>query len=918
MKVVVLVILITLCGGMPLISQDSDIRFRHIGIKDGLSQSYPRCIMQDRNGYIWIGTEEGLNRYDGYNFKIYYHEPHNPNSISDSNIYRLHEEPPGIIWSSTRNGLNRFDPVTGSFTRFYHDPENPQTPGGKYVSSFASTADGFTWVGTGNGISRFDPRNGKWSRHLYSPDASPRNPNRIQVNSIWIDPAGMLWLGTRKRGLIRFDPETGKTLGLPLPVYSPEPPSPSHMRFIITIYNPDNNKNILWLGTGIGPRKFDLKKQEYIRPDEEKEPFARIRTSILDFCSLDGGRIIWLASEHNGLYRYDTVKKTITHLVSQPGRAGTLSNNTISGLLVDRTGILWVATMGMVDKYDPKSEHFGHRVINASGSGNDSEMLMGICKDRKGVVWAASPNSGLLYWNPNDNKCSRFPLENKAQLHPGAFSITKALTIIEDRREQLWVGSYGHGLFVIDPQRKTSIQFPLTYQRRNGETARITIIDQLFEDTGGFIWAGTTVGIYRIDPSSGKFRQYRNIPGKADTLVNNNIMAISGSRGNNIWIATNNGMSLFQREKDTFKNWTRIEGNPNSLCSNNLRCIWEDPQGIVWVGTNGWGLNRFDPVSRKFKHYNKQHGLPNNTIYGILQDKEGYLWMSTNKGLSRFDPHLETSRNYDAGDGLQSDEFNKNCYFKCSDGQFIFGGINGINMFYPRLIQDNPYPPPVTINSFKILNQPVDIGGNSPLKQSITTTRELELSYSDYVFSFDFSALDFTNPSKNRYKYKLEGLDDDWIDLGNKHDVTFSTLPPGDYTLRIKGSNNDGVWNEEATSLKITVTPPFWRTLWFRGLAVLLLVSGLLAWHKKTLLIQEMKLKTEAAMNRFFDKWDFTEREQEIVRLILKGKSNKEIEGELYLSLQTVKNYVTRIYKKAGVRSRTELQSKLIKTIHID
>lgn len=915
--IIFLLLFIHLIGGSLLFPVKPEIRFRHPAAADGLSQTFVTALMQDRNGYIWLGTQEGLNRCDGYHFKTYYHEQNNPNSLSNHDITVLHEDDSGIIWVGTIEGLNRLDPETETFTRYFHDPRDPDSLPGDMVRSITSDRSGCTWIGTDGGVSRIDPRSGQWTH--FSPAGNNQPGIYTRVRCIWVDEKNNVWLGTDGLGLVLLDPDTGKCTYF---LEEPDAGIPVNRKtrpYIRAIYRPPMDRNVLWLGTAGGAWKFDLKKREYLEPDENLEPVFGIRCTIRDICSTDGGKTIWLGTEFCGLFHYDTVHKKLLNFLPDPAQPGSLGSAYISDLLVDRTGMLWIGSLKMWDIFDSRTLLFGYRRINREKHSPGGEGVWGICRDKKGVVWVGS-NNGLFRLNPAGNDCSHFPLTDETPRGSASPHKVVARFILEDHLERLWVGCWGHGLFRVDPGRENITRIFLHPGEPGEEENYARVINTLHQDHAGFIWVGGYDGLFRIDPVDSSIRYLNNIPqseGQPDCELRN-VSDISGGRGGKIWIASLYGMYLYNPHNDTIKAWKKERNNKNSLSSNSLRCIYEDERGIVWIGTNGGGLNRFDPESGTFKHYQKPEGLPSTAVYGILPDNQGYLWLSTNKGLTRFDPLRETARNFDSRDGLQADEFNNSSYFRCSDGQLIFGGINGINMFYPRLIRDNPHVPPVVINSFKILNQPVSIGVDSPLKKSIANGGELKLSYRDYVISFDFSALNYISPTKNRYRYKLEGLDREWIDLGTKHDITFSTLPPGDYILRIQGSNNDGVWNREGVSLNITITPPFWRTWWFRGLVLLLAALVIFLWHRKSMQVQELKLKTQAAFGRLSEQVKFTEREKEITLLILKGKSNKQIEDELYLSLQTVKNHITRIYKKAGVRSRAELQSILNKSIHID
>jgi tRNA A-37 threonylcarbamoyl transferase component Bud32/sugar lactone lactonase YvrE len=389
----------------------------------------------------------------------------------------------------------------------------------------------------------------------------------------------------------------------------------------------------------------------------------------------------------------------------------------------------------------------------------------------------------------------------------------------------LWIGTLGDGLYRFDPEEGTRKHYKHDDKKR--DSLSDDNISTIYEDSFGTLWIGTMNGLNRFEPETETFNCYKkseNLPEKEGpfSLSDNCISKIYEDQSHVLWIGTRNGLSRFYRENETFYHWKREPGKPGSLSNNIITAIWEDKEGGLWIGTMGGGLNQFDRERKTFKHYLEKDGLPNMTINGILGDDEGNLWLSTNKGISKFDPKSESFKNYDMRDGLQGNEFNGGAYFKSGDGEMFFGGSNGFNAFYPYKITDNPHVPPIVITDFQILNDPVKIGPNSPLKQSITETKEIVLTHEDNVFSFEFAALDFSNPKKNKYLYKMEGFKKEW----NKRDsdrrfVTYTNLDPGKYVFRVKGSNNDGKWNEEGTAIKIIIIPPFWKTWWFYLLAVL-------------------------------------------------------------------------------------------------
>lgn len=369
------------------------------------------------------------------------------------------------------------------------------------------------------------------------------------------------------------------------------------------------------------------------------------------------------------------------------------------------------------------------------------------------------------------------------------------------------------------------------------------VINCSLQDRTGFLWFGTKDGLNRFDGY--RFKVFRHDPSDPTSISDSNITALFEDRAGRMWVGTENGLNVFNRRQENFHHLLPTPNDPNRISHPRIRSVTEDPKGAIWIGTAGGGLNRFDTQSETFTVLTEKDGLPNNVVYGILSDEEGNLWMSTNNGISRFNPRTRVFRNFDKKDGLQDNEFNSCAFFKSRSGELFFGGINGFNAFYPAEVRDNPNPPRVVLTGFEILNQPVSFKTpDSPLKESITETREITLRYDQRFFSFEFAALDFTESSKNRYAYQLEGFDRDLVSVGTRRTVFYTNVPPGSYVLRVTAANNDGVWNKEGAVIRVTIRPPFWQTWWFISLATLLVVTLVFLIYRRRL--RQLKREKEA------------------------------------------------------------------------
>ncbi len=577
----------------------------------------------------------------------------------------------------------------------------------------------------------------------------------------------------------------------------------------------------LWIGTDDGLNRYDGYR------------FEVLRNVPGDPNSLS----LWLATNGRGILFFDPETETFLGRVGHdPLRPTSLSGDNVKVFLQDRSGAFWAGTSAEgLNKLLPAAKAFAHyRSDPATGGGLSDDMITAIHEDREGSLWVGTPNGGLNRVAPGQVAPGR-PIRAVEHFRgdpadPTRLDRDDVRAILEDSAGTLWVGTEGGGLHRFDGAVFTR------YQPVPGDPSSLRDRDVwvLHEDSAGRLWAGTFGGgLSRYDPSIDGFRHYRHDEDDPGSLSHDVVRAIHQDAGGALWIGTGGGGLDRLAAPDSeppglFQHYRHRPGDPASLSSDEVLSIHQDSAGTLWLGTHGGGLNRLllgpngDPDRASLRFYTEADGLPSNVVYGILEDDRGRLWMSTNRGLSRFDPGSETFRNYDVSDGLQSREFNSGAYFLGPRGEMFFGGINGFNAFYPERIEDNPYVPPVVLTSLKKFNREVPLGTDPALLSSVT------LSHRESVFSFDFAALSYVAQHKNQYAYRLLGFRDQWTQLGAKRDVTFTNLDPGAYTLEVRGSNNDGVWNEDGLRLEVIVEPPYWRTWWFRALAALA-AAGLLS-----------------------------------------------------------------------------------------
>ncbi len=814
----VIVLFLNLILILPLFAQNSGYSFEHFTTNEGLSQITVKCLLQDKSGYLWIGTNDGLNRYDGYKFKTFRHIPYDKNTIYNNRISSIFEDVSGLIWIGTENGINSYDPETEKFKNYEISEDGSAEQSENFVMSIFESPQGpgKIWIGTRNGIRIYNKKQQIFPDIKNDPKYSS-NMKTGHIMTICQGP-GKYPLIADNGGVNVINPETEKfeyhqliTPGTDSYLFNifeiPESPG----KFIICtskyyFYFYDSNSGTFTDYSYISPRA-----------DGDREFHV--------FRQFDDGSV-WAAS-YGSLFSFDPGKRTSSYFWSsnEMSKAGA----SIKSILKDRSGNIWLGTdLNGLYKLRPKKDfiHYYNEPEDTTSLGNNMVYSILELQNEPGTFLIGTFGGGIYKYRRENEVFSPFK--------PGLlkkYTGENIWTLFEDSSNDLWIGKWG-GLYKFDfINEKTSAYFYSEELNSIGGNDALTIIESPIEPD--VLWIGTySGGLDRYDKKSNRFTNYSNNPVDKNSINSNMVIVlyISPDEPGILWIGTNGGLDRFDIKSKTFKHYVSDFQKTASLSHNTVKCIYKDKSGILWVGTSGGGLNKFNSGTETFTHYTDKNGLPNNTIYGILEDNHDCLWLSTNNGLSRFNPGSEIFENFSVIDGIQDKEFNTGAFCRSSAGEMLFGGINGITLFHPDSIKKTTYTPQMVISELKLFNKPVlpgEITGNRIiLKKSVNCTDELVLSYKDKFISFEFSILDFTEPSKNQYSLWMEGLDEKWQDLGTKRTVDFN-LEPGYYTLRIKGANSSGIWTKEETVLRIVVTPPFWKTLWFRSIitcAIILLV----------------------------------------------------------------------------------------------
>jgi len=800
-------------------AQSDPVPFRHWTTNEGLSQSNVTCILQDRWGFLWFGTQDGLNRFDGYTFTVYRHDPKNPASLSHNYVRALCEDGRGQLWVGTSDGgVSVLDRATDRFRTYYTVPGDPKSLGHNQVMAITRDQRGTMWIGTyGGGLNRFDPASQTFTRLMHDPHR-PGSLSSDLVMDVLADRQGQVWVATSGGGLNRLNETTGT-----FQHYRANPTDKTALCRNELTYLFQDAKGRIWVATaggGLDQLNTDQKSFTHFT----HVPGQKNSLSINDVTTLeeDSKGNLWIGTENGGISVLHADRKTFTQYPYEEGNSKGLNNGSIYAIHRDRRGNLWIGTYsGGVNYYDQQPPKFAlyHAERHHPFSLNDNNVLS-VLEDQLGDIWVGTDGGGL---NVLNRETDQFRHYRHDPSRPTSVGSDYVMALYEDEEHTVWAGNFKGGLSRWRPE---SSDF-LTYKMSTKELSHQSV-SAITGDGKGTLWLGTLgTGVIRFNKKTGKTTVYQPAPKQPDSLSNGVIGVLHFDRRGQLWVGTaGGGLNLFHAETNTFTRYQHRSESTTSLSNNLVNVIHEDKRGRLWIGTNG-GLNLFNPGTQSFTVYLQKDGLPNEVIQGILEDDAGNLWLSTNKGLCKFNPQTRVCRNYGISDGLQGSAFSKMAAFKTRDGELFFGGMNGLNRFRPRLLRDNSFIPPVFITDFEIFNRPVGIGAkNSPFQQSLIQTKAITLSYSQSVFSVEFAALNYTLPEKNQYAYQLEGFDRTWNYVGSKRTATYTNLDPGDYVLRIKASNNDGRWNQKGTLLRITVTPPFWQTWWFRTGLTCLLIGG--------------------------------------------------------------------------------------------
>jgi ligand-binding sensor domain-containing protein/serine phosphatase RsbU (regulator of sigma subunit) len=788
-------------------AQTNEVIFNHYTVDDGISQSSVSCILQDSQGYIWFGTQDGLNRFNGYSFERYYHNPLDTTSISQGWVYSITEDTMGNIWVGTRGGLNKFDKKRGVFEQIVAKP-------GKKNSIFSNLVYGVTYhegtilINTPPVLNIMNIKTREVAQYKNTINLEKRTSSYEKSFPVIVDKKNNVWIASAK-GLSKFNLSEKKFHNYE---NTPDDPSSIPDNYINAIY--EDKQGEIWIGTTNGFCRYDSSTDRFIRFENKFK-----NNSTLAILQDDKGDF-WFGTFGGGLNQvfFDSQKKQIRNINNYSNNINdgkTIISDVVSSLYEDQSHIIWIGSFLGLNKLDLKPKKFllykkteSEHSINLLDNFIASAYL-----DKNDILWIGNWGKGLNLLNRKTGAVKQYaPTLNGNQKIVNGY----VQAIFRDPDNRMWIATR-NGVQVLNTADSSFVDLNKVFKIKDLPEFRNVRMRKIIADSKKNIWICCDNGLYKIGYETKNvttFLNHNNSKSISDNVVNDIVETMDGK----FWLSTVNGLNLYDPATGSFAHYFNDPLDQQTLSSNMVTCLLLDRNDDLWVGTNS-GLNLLKKGSTKFIYYSKKEGLPNEYIYCMQEDDSGQIWFSTNRGIGVFNKKDNKILSYNNEDGLQGLEFNGGASFKSPSGELFFGGVSGLNSFYPNVMPKNDFVPPIVITSFEKSNE------KGKEKRIIQNGDVVELSYSDYEIVIEFAALDYTNSKANQYAYKMEGLSNDWIDVNYRNFVTFSKLPPDKYTFSVRGSNNDKVWNTTGASITIIILPPFWRTWWFYTLCVILTLS---------------------------------------------------------------------------------------------
>ena len=804
-------------------AQPEGVKFKRLNTNHGLSQSFIISSTQDKKGFMWFGTDAGLNKYDGYKFTIYQNNPEDSTTIRSNGIWSLFVDSQNRMWVGTLSGLDRFDEERNTFVHF---------KGTDLIWDILEDKKGNIWVSTDEGLSLVDDLHNSLTTFRHSDE-------KIEwFKTICEDSKGNFWVGSRapSEGIFLFNQKQKTFTSVEFPKDNKNQSYNERVKDIV-----EDRVGILWVATNEGLNYYDSKTKSFIRLRHQEKNQNSIASNELRCLAEDADGNLWI-SHANGISILDKTRQNFSQHKYDIDNPDGLIENYVTNIFKDNSDDLWLGSRNTgLNVYHHANNNFKlytHQVNNPRSLNNN--VVKSIVKDKKGKLWLGTDGGGVNLLKEDGT----FLVYKHDPKDPKSLPNNLILALYEDKQENLWVSTFYGALSKLDKEKGS---FEHIFPGPDSTELTSASVSVMREDSKGNFWIGTWYdGLFLLDRSSKRFKNFKHQDNDTGSLSSGEVVAIYEDKRGNLWIGTTNGLNLFNHSTKKFTHYTHEKNNKNTLSSNFINSLSEDKHGNLLIGTIN-GLSLFDSKKSTFTNYSTKDGLSSNVIDGALCDKEGIIWMSTLNGICKFNPQTNAYRNYGVADGLQGNEFIRHSYFQSEDGEIFFGGNFGANCITPQLIKPNLFVPPIVLTDFKIFNKSVAIGDKAPnLQQHINYTKTIRLSYQESVFSFEFASLNFTNPGDNQYAYQLVGFDKNWNYVGNKNSATYTNLNAGEYVFKVIGTNNDGVWNMKGASVRLIITPPFWLTPWFKILSTLLVaVSLVIIFRTRLGIIQKQKAELQ-------------------------------------------------------------------------
>jgi ligand-binding sensor domain-containing protein/signal transduction histidine kinase len=824
--------------------QNPHLQFDHLSTADGLSLNNVQSIIQDHRGFMWFGTPDGLNKYDGYRFTVFKNNPADSNSLSYNFIRCLANSKNGGLWVATMaGGLCLYDHNKEHFIRFRHDAKNINTISDDNVNAVWEDENENVWIGTSAGLDMFNQRQNKFV-HFKKQAGNNRSLGDNYVRSIFEDARHNLWIATQYGGINLLNKKDNSFIRFEHDVNNPTSICYNN---IITIF--EDSQQRLWIGSdGHGMDYFDRKNGIFHHYRKDENNTNSLAADAVYAFNEDAEKNLWIGTENGGLSVFNFKNNQFTTYQNDDIDKESISNNSLYSIYRDQKNNMWLGNYsGGIDLAGSDKSiffHYKHMMQKNSLSHNN---VLSIEEDSKHKLWIGTDGGGLNLFDPITGSFAHFRHDKN---NKNSICGDYVLATLADSKGNIWVGTWGDGLTQYNPAQKTWRHFK--YKSGDSTGLNCNNIRKIYEDKQKNIWICTYGGgLNLLNEDGTSFTHFVPDSQNPTSISYVNIESVFEDSEDNFWVCTDGGgVDLFNKKNKTFTNFAH-DATKNSISNNSVSSVMEDANKNLWFCTYN-GLNKYSNKTKKFASYTTADGLPGNVIMGIVQDHNKNYWISTTNGISFFNPLTRIFKNYSIADGLQSQEFKEQAVCKTASGILYFGGVNGFNQFNPDTIHTISFEPPLVITNFLVFNKNVPIGLNGKdaiaLSKSITETKTITLPYSSSVFSFEFASLNYTSNEKKKYAYMLENFDKDWNDAGTERMATYTNLDPGEYTFKVKGLNNEGIWSPKIVSIKLIIKPPFYLTWWFKLLVLFTVTGGIVALYMNRVAgirKQQMKLQQQ-------------------------------------------------------------------------